>query len=164
MTKATALCSLSLQKASTAKNLPKSADFKLWIESALAIAGFQKPCEVAIRLVDEAESQMPNLQYRGKDKPTNVLSFPSELPDEVLDALKKEPLGDIIICVPVVETEAIEQGKTLTAHWAHLTIHGILHVLGFDHIDDDEAEEMEGLEIQALANLGYANPYLMDNE
>jgi probable rRNA maturation factor len=110
------------------------------------------------------KASMLNLQYRGKDKPTNVLSFPSELPDEVLDALKKEPLGDIIICAPVVETEAIEQGKTLTAHWAHLTIHGILHVLGFDHIDDDEAEEMEGLEIQALANLGYANPYLMDNE
>ena len=102
---------------------------------------------------------MLNLQYRGKDKPTNVLSFPSELPEEVLDNLKREPLGDIIICVPVVEAEAIEQGKTTTAHWAHLTIHGILHVLGFDHIDDDEAEEMEGLEIQALQSLNYANPY-----
>ena len=153
------LCTLTLQKATTAKNLPKSADFKLWIESALSVAGFKKSCEVAIRLVDESESQMLNLQYRGKDKPTNVLSFPSELPEEVLDNLKREPLGDIIICVPVVEAEAIEQGKTTTAHWAHLTIHGILHVLGFDHIDDDEAEEMEGLEIQALQSLNYANPY-----
>ena len=107
------LCTLTLQKATTAKNLPKSADFKLWIESTLSIAGFKKSCEVAIRLVDESESQMLNLQYRGKDKPTNVLSFPSELPEEVLDNLKREPLGDIIICVPVVEAEAIEQGKTI---------------------------------------------------
>jgi probable rRNA maturation factor len=160
MTKA--LCTLTLQKATTAKNLPKSADFKLWIDNALAIAGFKKSCEVAIRLVDESESQMLNLQYRGKDKPTNVLSFPSELPEEVLDNLKREPLGDIIICAPVVVAEAIEQGKTLTAHWAHLTTHGILHVLGFDHIDDDEAEEMEGLEVQALAVLGFDNPYLAD--
>lgn len=160
MTKA--LCTLTLQKATTAKNLPKSADFKLWIDNALAIAGFKKSCEVAIRLVDESESQMLNLQYRGKDKPTNVLSFPSELPEEVLDNLKREPLGDIIICAPVVVAEAIEQGKTLTAHWAHLTTHGILHVLGFDHIDDDEAEEMEDLEVQALAVLGFDNPYLAD--
>jgi probable rRNA maturation factor len=158
MTKA--LCTLSLQKATTAKNLPKSNDFKRWVENALATVGFKKSCEVAIRLVDEAESQMLNLQYRGKDKPTNVLSFPSELPEAVLDNLKREPLGDIIICVPVVEAEAIEQGKTTSAHWAHLTTHGILHVLGFNHIDDDEAEEMEALEAQALAVLGYENPYL----
>ena len=109
--------------------------------------------------MDEEESHALNLQYRGKDKPTNVLSFPSDLPNEVLTSLKREPLGDIIICVPVVLAEATEQHKTATAHWAHLTIHGTLHLLGFDHIDDEEAEEMEALEIDALQELGINNPY-----
>jgi len=153
------ILTLSLQKATEHKSLPSNGDFKQWVLQALAVANYAKPCEVAIRLVDEEESHALNLQYRGKDKPTNVLSFPSDLPDEVLSSLKREPLGDIIICVPVVLTEALEQNKTALAHWAHLTIHGILHLLGFDHIDDEEAEEMEGLEIDALQELGIANPY-----
>ena len=153
------LCSLSLQKASSVKGLPSNTDFKTWINSALAVAKYAKPCEVAIRLVDEQESHGLNLQYRGKDKATNVLSFPSDLPEAVLDSLPREPLGDIIICVPVLLAEAQQQSKTAEAHWAHLTIHGMLHLLGFDHIDDEEAEEMEGLEIEALHNLAYANPY-----
>jgi len=153
------LCSLSLQKASSVKGLPSNTDFKTWINSALAVAKYAKPCEVAIRLVDEQESHALNLQYRGKDKATNVLSFPSDLPEAVLDSLPREPLGDIIICVPVLLAEAQQQSKTAEAHWAHLTIHGILHLLGFDHIDDDEAEEMEALEVEALQNLAYANPY-----
>ena len=153
------LLTLSLQKATEQKSLPTNKDFREWILQALAVANYAKPCEVAIRLVDEEESHALNLQYRGKDKPTNVLSFPSDLPDEVLTSLKREPLGDIIICVPVVLTEATEQHKTATAHWAHLTIHGILHLLGFDHIDDEEAEEMEALEIDALQELGINNPY-----
>lgn len=153
------LLTLSLQKATKQKDLPSNADFKQWVLQALAAANYAKPCEVAIRVVDEQESHALNLQYRGKDKPTNVLSFPSDLPDEVLSSLKREPLGDIIICVPVVIAEANEQGKTVTAHWAHLTIHGILHLLGFDHIDDEEAEEMEALEVDALQELGFANPY-----
>ena len=110
--------------------------------------------------MEAEESQALNREYRGKDKPTNVLSFPSELPEEVLDSLPREPLGDIIICVPVVFAEAAEQGKAARDHWAHLTVHGVLHLLGFDHIEDDEAEEMEGLEIRVLAGLGIANPYL----
>lgn len=153
------LLTLSLQKATEQKSLPTNKDFKEWILQALAVANYAKPCEVAIRLVDEEESHALNLQYRGKDKPTNVLSFPSDLPDEVLTSLKREPLGDIIICVPVVLAEATEQHKTAIAHWAHLTIHGILHLLGFDHIDDEEAEEMEALEIDALQELGINNPY-----
>ena len=153
------LLTLSLQKATEQKSLPTNKDFREWILQALAVANYAKPCEVAIRLVDEEESHALNLQYRGKDKPTNVLSFPSDLPDEVLTSLKREPLGDIIICVPVVLAEATEQHKTAIAHWAHLTIHGILHLLGFDHIDDEEAEEMEALEIDALQELGINNPY-----
>lgn len=153
------LLTLSLQKATKQKDLPSNAEFKQWVLQALAAANYAKPCEVAIRLVDEQESHALNLQYRGKDKATNVLSFPSDLPDEVLSSLKREPLGDIIICVPVVLNEATEQAKTATAHWAHLTIHGILHLLGFDHIDDEEADEMEALEVDALQELGFNNPY-----
>lgn len=162
MTKA--LCSLSLQKAVTGKDLPKSADFRAWLNVAMTVAGYQHASEILIRLVDEDESQALNLQYRAKDKPTNVLSFPSDLPNEVLESLPRAPLGDIVICAPVVEAEAREQGKTLSAHWAHMTIHGVLHLLGFDHIDDAEAEEMEALEVQAMALLGYDNPYREDEE
>ena len=158
MTKVT----LSLQKATTHKDTPSSKEFKTWIITALETAGFVKACEINIRLVDEAESQALNLQYRGKDKPTNVLSFPSELPSEILDALKREPLGDMVICVPVMHREAQEQHKTTTAHWAHLTIHSTLHLLGFDHIKEQEAEEMEALEILALQKIGYQNPYVID--
>ncbi|HQV22142.1 MAG: rRNA maturation RNase YbeY [Moraxellaceae bacterium] len=158
MTKVT----LSLQKATTHKEIPSSKAFKTWIITALETAGFVKACEINIRLVDEAESQTLNLQYRGKDKPTNVLSFASELPSEILDALKREPLGDMVICVPVMAREAQEQHKTATAHWAHLTIHSTLHLLGFDHIEEDEAKEMEALEMLALQKLGYQNPYLID--
>ncbi len=154
------LCTVTWQKAAKHKDLPKLADFKVWVQAALAGAGRQKPCEMAIRLVEAEESQTLNREYRDKDKPTNVLSFPSELPEEVLDSLPREPLGDIIICVPVVFAEAEEQGKAVRDHWAHLTVHGVLHLLGFDHIEDDEAEEMEGLEIRVLAGLGIANPYL----
>ncbi len=153
------LCTLSLQKAINDKSLPKGADFRTWLHVAMTVAHQQRPSEVLIRLVDIAESQALNLQYRDKDKPTNVLSFPADLPEEVIATLPREPLGDIIICAPVVAEEAREQGKLLAAHWAHMTIHGLLHLLGYDHLDDHEAEEMEALEIQALTLLGYNNPY-----
>ena len=156
------LCTVDLQKAVTHKDLPKTADFRAWVQAALEGAGRRKPCDVSIRLVDADESRTLNHQYRQKDKPTNVLSFPSELPETVLDSLPREPLGDIIICVPVVFAEAEEQGEAARDHWAHLTVHGVLHLLGFDHIADDEAEEMEGLEIVVLAGLGIANPYRED--
>ncbi|MEY0233934.1 rRNA maturation RNase YbeY [Providencia manganoxydans] len=136
--------------------LPSEALFQRWLEAVLS--KFQPQSEVTIRVVDEAESHHLNLIYRGKDKPTNVLSFPFEAPPEVELPL----LGDLIICRQVVEQEALEQQKTAEEHWAHMVVHGCLHLLGYDHIEDDEAEEMEGLETEILAELGYADPYLAE--
>ena len=129
-----------------------------WLEAVLP--QFQPVSEVTIRIVDEAESHELNLTYRGKDRPTNVLSFPFEAPPEIELPL----LGDLIICRQVVEKEAVEQSKTVEEHWAHMVIHGCLHLLGYDHIEDDEAEEMESLETEILQNLGYADPYLIEKE
>ena len=114
--------------------------------------------EMTVRIVDEAESHKLNLTYRGKDRPTNVLSFPFECPDEVELPL----LGDLVICRQVVEREAAEQEKPLMAHWAHMVVHGSLHLLGYDHIEDDEAEEMESLETQIMQGLGFDDPYLAE--
>ncbi|WP_448552497.1 rRNA maturation RNase YbeY [Thalassotalea montiporae] len=133
--------------------LPSNEDFQRWAEAALL--QYNKPFELTIRLVDAAESQSLNHTYRDKDKPTNVLSFPFEVPE----GIEMDLLGDLVICAQVVENEAKEQNKTRAAHWAHMTIHGCLHLLGFDHISDDEAEEMEALEIDILKNLGFNNPY-----
>ena len=137
-------------------NLPGGADFQRWLDAA--VLPFQEEAEVTIRLVDEAESNQLNLTYRGKDKPTNVLSFPFECPPGVELPL----LGDLIICRQVVEREANEQNKPLLAHWAHMVVHGSLHLLGYDHIDDEEAEEMEALEVEFMQALGYDNPYQDD--
>lgn len=137
-------------------NLPDEADFQRWLDAA--VLPFQEEAEVTIRLVDEAESNQLNLTYRGKDKPTNVLSFPFECPPGVELPL----LGDLIICRQVVEREANEQNKPLLAHWAHMVVHGSLHLLGYDHIDDEEAEEMEALEVEFMQALGYDNPYQDD--
>lgn len=136
--------------------LPAEADFQRWLDAA--ILPFQQEAEVTVRVVDSAESHELNLTYRGKDKPTNVLSFPFECPPGIELPL----LGDLVICRQVVEQEAQEQNKPLLAHWAHMVVHGSLHLLGYDHIEDDEAEEMEALEIEFLAALGYANPYQDD--
>jgi probable rRNA maturation factor len=101
-----------------------------------------------------------NLEYRGKDKSTNVLSFPSDIPEEVLPLLDARPLGDLVICIPVV-LQAIEQDKTAHDHFMHMLVHGTLHLLGYDHeLSDEDAEEMEALEIEILAKLGLENPYL----
>lgn len=135
--------------------LPTEAQLTLWATTALqGRTGFSEP-ELTIRLTDDEESQSLNSEYRGKDRPTNVLSFPFDAPPEV----PLELLGDLVICVGVVEREAVEQGKTAEAHWAHMVIHGCLHLLGYDHIKDDEAEEMEALERDLLASLGYSDPY-----
>ncbi|KZZ19879.1 rRNA maturation RNase YbeY, partial [Oleiphilus sp. HI0080] len=111
--------------------------------------------ELTIRVVDTPEIQELNANYRDKDKPTNVLSFPFEAPEHI----ELDLLGDLIICAQVVNAEAKEQNKDEKSHWAHMTVHGVLHLLGYDHIDDIEADEMEGLEIKILHELGYANPY-----
>ncbi|HHQ4454245.1 rRNA maturation RNase YbeY [Aeromonas hydrophila] len=148
---------LQLASASTG-GLPSEAQLQGWLDGT--ILGFQQEAEVTVRIVDEAESNELNLTYRGKDKPTNVLSFPFEAPP----GLELPLLGDLVICRQVVEHEATEQGKPLMAHWAHMVVHGSLHLLGYDHIEDDEAEEMEALERDIMQELGFADPYLNDEE
>jgi probable rRNA maturation factor len=148
---------LDLQLASSASGLPSAAQFRAWCE--LALRQRTADSELTIRLVDEAEGRELNHCYRQRDYATNVLSFPADVPEGILDI---PLLGDLVICVPVVEREAREQGKTLEAHWAHLVIHGCLHLLGYDHILDAEAEEMEALERTLLAELGHPDPYADD--
>lgn len=144
---------LDLQLATEVADLPSRAEFELWLNSALS--GHKEQVEITIRIVDNQESQSLNNQYRGKDRPTNVLSFPFEAPAEIALPL----LGDLVICAPVVAQEAKQQNKSLTAHWAHMVVHGCLHLLGYDHIEEEQAEQMESLEIQLLNELGFNNPY-----
>lgn len=148
---------LDLQNDVGLTDVPEPSLFKRWIEAAL-----QQPyteLEQTIRVVDEAESRTLNHDYRLQDKPTNVLSFPAEM-NEFLDY---QNLGDLVICAPVVAREADQQGKTLEAHWAHMVVHGMLHLQGYDHIDETQAEQMELLEIEILATLGHTNPYSSNN-
>ena len=150
---------LDLQLASASTDgLPTEAQLQGWLDGT--ILGFQQEAEVTVRIVDEAESNELNLTYRGKDKPTNVLSFPFEAPP----GLELPLLGDLVICRQVVEAEAVEQHKPLMAHWAHMVVHGSLHLLGYYHIEDEEAEEMEQLERDIMQELGFADPYLDDVE
>ncbi|MFT4249012.1 MAG: rRNA maturation RNase YbeY [Pseudomonas sp.] len=137
--------------------LPAAVSFRKWV--AAALAGRIREADLAIRLVDAKEGQALNHHYRGKDYATNVLSFPAELPEGLPKGVKFPLLGDLVICAPVVEREAREQGKPLAAHYAHLTVHGTLHLLGWDHEDEREAEAMEQLEREILAELGVADPY-----
>ena len=132
---------------------PSAEQFQQWVDAALQKV--DEDCELSIRLVDSDESAELNVNYRGKDKPTNVLSFPFESPVPMEPVL----LGDLVICVPVVEKEAKEQGKKLENHWAHLVVHGCLHLLGYDHIEDEEAALMESLEIKLLQSLNIDDPY-----
>jgi len=140
---------------STSKTIPSTENIERWISAALKSDELIE-AEVSIYIVDEAESQALNAQYRGKDKPTNVLSFPADIHEAVGISL----LGDLVICAPVVAREAEEQGKTLEAHWAHMLVHGTLHLLGYDHIDDDEAHAMESLETLLLTQMNFAAPYV----
>lgn len=144
--------SVDFQDAFEGSGVPDEAQLQAWAE--LAWQG-EDPSEVTIRIVGAEESQALNFQYRGKDKPTNVLSFPFEAPPGITMPLA----GDLVICAPVVEIEAREQHKALVAHWAHMVVHGMLHLQGYDHIEDDDAEVMEALEIRLLAQLGFINPY-----
>ncbi len=144
---------VDIQHASSLKDIPTDDEFRRWVGAALTNDSQQ---ELTIRIVDPEEIQLLNQQYRNKDKTTNVLSFPCDLPAEVDIPL----LGDIIICAQVVLDEATTQQKTLKSHWAHMVVHGTLHLLGYDHIEDDEAEEMEALETKIITELGFPAPYL----
>ena len=139
------------------RGVPAAASFRKWV--AAALAGRIREADLAIRIVDEKEGRALNRHYRGKDYATNVLSFPAELPEGLPKGVKFPLLGDLVICAPVVAREAREQGKPLAAHYAHLTVHGTLHLLGWDHGDDVEAEAMEQLEREILAGLGIDDPY-----
>jgi probable rRNA maturation factor len=134
-------------------DLPTEAQFQTWVDAALADQ--DKEFEVVIRLVDEAESAQLNQEYRGKSGATNILSFEFEIPDNVPVNL----LGDLVICAPLVKKEALAQHKVLEHHWAHLVIHGVLHLRGYDHLEEAEAEEMEAKEIEILQQLHISNPY-----
>ena len=138
------------------EDLPTEEQIAQWATAAVQPEGGE--VEMTVRIVDEDESHELNLTYRGKDRPTNVLSFPFECPDQVELPL----LGDLVICRQVVEREAAEQEKPLMSHWAHMVVHGSLHLLGYDHIEDDEAEEMESLETQIMQGLGFDDPYLAE--
>ncbi|MFD1123422.1 rRNA maturation RNase YbeY [Methylophilus flavus] len=136
----------SLQLASEENNLPTEAEFRRWVRAALRV-----DTSVTIRIVDAGEGRLLNATYRGKDYATNVLTFP----------LTEEPqlMGDIVICAPVVVKEASEQGKTLLAHYAHMTVHGVLHLHGYDHEVDAQADLMEAMETAVMQKLGFGNPY-----
>lgn len=137
--------------------LPLLADIEKWVTTAIKAGSSEsrEEAELTVRLVDSDESQQLNHDYRGKDKPTNVLSFPFQNPPGITLPL----LGDLVVCKQVVEKEAIEQCKSLNAHWAHMLIHGTLHLLGYDHITEEEAIEMETLETKLLLELGFPAPY-----
>ena len=153
MTKGPIQCDVGVTYGTSRKGVPSSQSFKRWAEAACQ--GRIKRADIAIRVVDEKEGHALNKHYRGKDYATNVLSFPAELPEGVTLPL----LGDLVICAPVVAREAQEQHKTLAAHYAHLTIHGVLHLLGLDHDNDNEALAMETIERESLADMGYPDPY-----
>lgn len=155
--------SVDLQIATEEEDQPPPAKLHQWVASALAYAqpansqSTAPAPELTIRIVDEAEITALNRDYRNKDQATNVLSFPADLPDYIDLPL----LGDLVICPAVVKREAEQQHKTIQDHWAHMVIHGTLHLLGYDHTEDDEAEIMESLEIDTLATLQIANPYTL---
>src|SRR5690554_400147 len=136
-----------------AKGVPSEGEVHRWVTAALRDR--REAAEVSVCIVDMATSADLNHRYRGKNSPTNVLSFPADLPLELGLPL----LGDLVVCADVVRREAAEQGKTISAHWAHMLVHGTLHLLGYDHIDDHEAEAMEALETNIVTGLGFAPPY-----
>jgi probable rRNA maturation factor len=149
---------LEIQNVAGEADVPSESDFQVWVSAALE--GRLDEAEITIRIVDENEGAELNHQYRGKLGPTNVLSFPFQSPQP----LETNLLGDLVVCAPVVRREAEEQGKEAQAHWAHLIIHGTLHLLGYDHQSQQQADEMEAIETGILAQLGFADPYQANGE
>jgi probable rRNA maturation factor len=148
---------LSIQRATVETKTPGDEQFREWVETVLAERHDQPV--LCIRLVDEEDGRRFNREFRDKDYATNILSFPAELPPGLPSAVAGSQLGDLLICAPVVIREAKEQGKAVINHWAHLTIHGLLHLLGYDHEQLKEATIMEQKEIEILDGLGIADPY-----
>ncbi len=151
--------SVELQVACQVDSLPLKAEVQSWLEQAFQ-AGSQdtsRQCEVAVRIVDEEESRKLNQQFRQQDKATNVLAFPAGITG--LPEVEVQALGDLVICGPLVEEEAEEQGKSPASHWGHLLVHGMLHLLGYDHQTSSQAAEMEAMEKQLLADRGFEDPY-----
>jgi probable rRNA maturation factor len=148
---------LHIQRAIALADIPDDNKFQLWVETALA--GRSGGCSLAIRIVDEQEALQFNRDYRNRDYATNVLSFPAELPEGLPEEVRRSQLGDLLICATVVRREALEQRRAENDHWAHLTIHGILHLLGYDHEQPEQASIMESLETEMLARLGISDPY-----
>lgn len=145
---------LEVQCIDRSHSVPATEQLQHWVDSVLS--DYPKDAEIVIRIVGEQESAELNTQYRGKSGPTNILSFPFNAPP----GIELDLLGDLVICAAVVEREAQEQHKKLQDHWAHIVIHGVLHLLGYDHIEEQDAEIMEAKEIAILQSLNIANPYL----
>ena len=146
---------LSFASGLSRKGIPQRATFELWVMTTLATLRRRRATDMSIRLVGIDEGREFNRRYRQRDYATNVLSFPADLPV----ALKLPLIGDLIICAPVIASEAQAQGKRLRDHYAHMTVHGVLHLLGHDHQTDHDAERMEALEARILASLGIIDPY-----
>ncbi len=154
----TASICIDIQVMSSPAGIPSEGDIRSWIGAVLERIDAGGAVEISLRIVDEDEGRTLNKAYRGKDRPTNVLSFPSGIGSELPAGLPR-PLGDVVICAPLVRREAAEQGKAESDHWAHLLVHGTLHLLGYDHESATEAEAMEALEREILAGRGVADPY-----
>ena len=157
MTRGPVRLDVSVEYALPRAGLPAAVSFRKWV--AAALAGRIREADLALRVVGTKEGRALNRHYRGKDYATNVLSFPAELPEGLPEGVKLPLLGDIVLCAPVIAREAREQKKPLNSHYAHLTVHGVLHLLGFDHDDDRDAEAMEAIEREILAGLGLPDPY-----
>jgi probable rRNA maturation factor len=148
---------LEIQRAATSATSPTDEQFQYWVNAVPT--DNQHKMQLSIRIVDEPEARRLNREYRNKDYATNVLSFPVDLPAGLPVDIRQSQLGDLLICAPVVVREALERGRSEADHWAHLTIHGVLHLLGYDHEQDTEADIMESLETEILESLGISDPY-----
>jgi probable rRNA maturation factor len=158
MTKGPVRLDVAVGYATPRAGIPAATSFRKWV--AAALAGRIREADLAIRIVGSKEGRSLNHHYRGKDYATNVLSFPAELPEGLPKGVKLPLLGDLVLCAPVIAKEAAAQGKSVNAHYAHLTVHGVLHLLGWNHEDTREAECMEQLEREILAGLGLPDPYI----
>lgn len=148
---------LEIQRIFQCSKIPDDSQIKIW--AALALLGSNQDSEILIRIVDENESTALNHQYRQKSGPTNILSFPLDAPNN----LEINLLGDLVVCAPVIEKEAEQQGKSVFDHWAHIIVHGVLHLQGFDHIEESDAVVMETLEIKLLKTINISNPYFQES-